>query len=72
MGKPEEAFSISLNAKDNLFVNDALSIDDLTLSTLQIVFQRIDRCKHRFSFFNFLGFNLYILSPNLFFKVNQS
>jgi hypothetical protein len=45
MGKSDEAFSVSLNAKDHLFSNDSLLIDDLTLSTLQIVFQRLDRCK---------------------------
>ncbi|XP_045820585.1 N-terminal acetyltransferase B complex auxiliary subunit NAA25 [Trifolium pratense] len=43
MGKSDEAFSVSLNAKDHLFSNDSLLIDDLTLSTLQIVFQRLDR-----------------------------
>ncbi|CAK8566015.1 unnamed protein product [Lathyrus sativus] len=43
MGKPEDAFSASLNAKEHLFSNDSLLIDDLTLSTLQIVFQRLDR-----------------------------
>ncbi|XP_049406545.1 N-terminal acetyltransferase B complex auxiliary subunit NAA25 isoform X2 [Solanum stenotomum] len=42
MGKSEEAFSVSLNAKDLLYTNDSLLIDDLTLSTLQIVFQRLD------------------------------
>jgi N-terminal acetyltransferase B complex non-catalytic subunit len=43
MGKSDEAFSVSFNAKDHLFSNDSLLIDDLTLSTLQIVFQRLDR-----------------------------
>jgi N-terminal acetyltransferase B complex non-catalytic subunit len=46
MGKSDEAFSVSLNAKDHLFSNDSLLIDDLTLSTLQIVFQRLDRCQY--------------------------
>ncbi|KAF8402561.1 hypothetical protein HHK36_010647 [Tetracentron sinense] len=43
MGKPDEALSVCLNAKDKLYANDAVQIDDLTLSTLQIVFQRLDR-----------------------------
>ncbi|WOL16310.1 hypothetical protein Cni_G25097 [Canna indica] len=43
MGKPEEALSICLEAKDLLFSDNALHIDDLTLSTLQIVFHRLDR-----------------------------
>lgn len=42
MGKADEALSISLNAKELLLSNDAVLIDDLTLSTLQIVFQRLD------------------------------
>ncbi|KAK7305478.1 hypothetical protein VNO77_43384 [Canavalia gladiata] len=42
MGKPDEAFSVSLNAKELLYSNDSLLMDDLTLSTLQIVFQRLD------------------------------
>ncbi|XP_065881185.1 N-terminal acetyltransferase B complex auxiliary subunit NAA25 [Euphorbia lathyris] len=42
MGKSDEALSICLNAKDLLYKNDAMLIDDLTLSTLQIVFQRLD------------------------------
>lgn len=37
MGKPDEALPLCLNAKD------ASPVDDLTLSTLQIVFQRLDR-----------------------------
>lgn len=48
MGKPDDAFSVSLNAKEHLFSNDSLLIDDLTLSTLQIVFQRLDRRQYRF------------------------
>nr|XP_009599787.1 N-terminal acetyltransferase B complex auxiliary subunit NAA25 isoform X2 [Nicotiana tomentosiformis] len=42
MGKAEEAFSVCLNAKELLYTNDSVLIDDLTLSTLQIVFQRLD------------------------------
>ncbi|XP_047147821.1 N-terminal acetyltransferase B complex auxiliary subunit NAA25 [Vigna umbellata] len=42
MGKPDEAFSVALNAKELLYANDSLLMDDLTLSTLQIVFQRLD------------------------------
>ncbi|KAI8015438.1 N-terminal acetyltransferase B complex auxiliary subunit NAA25, partial [Camellia lanceoleosa] len=41
MGKSDEALSVCLNAKELLYKND--SIDDLTLSTLQIVFQRLDQ-----------------------------
>lgn len=43
MGKPEEALSICLEAKELLHKNVTLLMDDLTLSTLQIVFQRLDR-----------------------------
>ncbi|XP_075519696.1 N-terminal acetyltransferase B complex auxiliary subunit NAA25-like isoform X1 [Primulina tabacum] len=43
MGKNEEALSVCLNAKGILLSNDSSNvIDDLTLSTLQIVFQRLD------------------------------
>ncbi|KAI7742863.1 hypothetical protein M8C21_027876 [Ambrosia artemisiifolia] len=42
MGKMEEALSVCINAKDLLHKNDSFLIDDLTLSTLQIVFQRLD------------------------------
>ncbi|KAG4920523.1 hypothetical protein AAZX31_18G056400 [Glycine max] len=42
MGKPDEALSVALNAKELLYANDSLLMDDLTLSTLQIVFQRLD------------------------------
>ncbi|KAK9065965.1 hypothetical protein SSX86_015367 [Deinandra increscens subsp. villosa] len=42
MGKMEEALSVCINAKDLLYKNDTFLIDDLTLSTLQIVFQRLD------------------------------
>lgn len=44
MGKPDEALSVCLNAKEHLYSDEAVQIDDLTLSTLQIVFQRLDRC----------------------------
>ncbi|KAK6935668.1 N-acetyltransferase B complex, non-catalytic subunit [Dillenia turbinata] len=43
MGKLEEALSVCLDAKEQLYNNDSVLIDDLTLSTLQIVFQRLDR-----------------------------
>ncbi|XP_010257019.1 PREDICTED: phagocyte signaling-impaired protein isoform X2 [Nelumbo nucifera] len=43
MGKPDEALSICLNAKEQLYCDNVVHIDDLTLSTLQIVFQRLDR-----------------------------
>ncbi|KAL0370729.1 UNVERIFIED_CONTAM: N-terminal acetyltransferase B complex auxiliary subunit NAA25 [Sesamum angustifolium] len=43
MGKNEEALSVCLNAKEILCTNDSnVFVDDLTLSTLQIVFQRLD------------------------------
>ncbi|GLU02595.1 hypothetical protein SLE2022_198400 [Rubroshorea leprosula] len=42
MGKSDEALSICLNAKELLNKNDSVLMDDLTLSTLQIVFQRLD------------------------------
>ncbi|CAK9164142.1 unnamed protein product [Ilex paraguariensis] len=42
MGKADEALSVCLNAKELLYSNDSILIDDLTLSTLQIVFQRLD------------------------------
>ncbi|KAK7289895.1 hypothetical protein RIF29_03918 [Crotalaria pallida] len=42
MGRLEEALSVSLNAKELLYANDSLLMDDLTLSTLQLVFQRLD------------------------------
>ncbi|OIV89029.1 hypothetical protein TanjilG_24099 [Lupinus angustifolius] len=42
MGKPEESLSVSLKAKELLYANDSLLMDDLTLSTLQLVFQRLD------------------------------
>lgn len=43
MGKLEEALSICLEAKELLHKNATLLLDDLTLSTMQIVFQRLDR-----------------------------
>ncbi|KAL9412617.1 hypothetical protein AB3S75_041291 [Citrus x aurantiifolia] len=43
MGKFDESLSVSLQAKDLLYQNDSTLMDDLTLSTLQIVFQRLDR-----------------------------
>ncbi|KAJ9565188.1 hypothetical protein OSB04_001154, partial [Centaurea solstitialis] len=46
MGKLEEALSVCINAKELLYKNDSLLIDDLTLSTLQIVFQRLDHRYH--------------------------
>ncbi|KDP45753.1 hypothetical protein JCGZ_17360 [Jatropha curcas] len=42
MGKSDEALSICLNSKELLYKNDSMLMDDLTLSTLQIVFQRLD------------------------------
>lgn len=42
MGKPDEALALCLNAKEQLSSADAIYVDDLTLSTLQIVFQRLD------------------------------
>lgn len=45
MGKNEEALTVCLNAKEILCTNDSnVFVDDLTLSTLQIVFQRLDHC----------------------------
>nr|CAD1839857.1 unnamed protein product [Ananas comosus var. bracteatus] len=43
MGKPDEALSVCSNAMELLFSDNVVHIDDLTLSTLQIVFQRLDR-----------------------------
>ncbi|KAL6563581.1 hypothetical protein OROGR_002540 [Orobanche gracilis] len=43
MGKNEEALTISVTAKEILCTSDSIVfVDDLTLSTLQIVFQRLD------------------------------
>ncbi|KAF8018754.1 hypothetical protein BT93_H3607 [Corymbia citriodora subsp. variegata] len=41
MGKPDEALAICSSAKELLHSNDSALMDDLTLSTLQIVFQRL-------------------------------
>ncbi|TVU18876.1 hypothetical protein EJB05_34993 [Eragrostis curvula] len=43
MGKPDEALSVSLDAKERLYSDNIFHFDDLTLSTLQIVFQRLER-----------------------------
>lgn len=48
MGKCDDSLSVSLQAKDLLHQNDSTLMDDLTLSTLQIVFQRLDRCSYLF------------------------
>lgn len=45
MGKPDEALSVCLDAKELLYNDDLALMDDLTLSTLQIVLQRLDHCK---------------------------
>lgn len=45
MGKPDEAFSACLNAKELLYSDDSAIMDDLTLSTLQIAFERLNHCK---------------------------
>ncbi|KAM7256557.1 hypothetical protein ACFE04_012298 [Oxalis oulophora] len=45
MGKSDEALSVCLIAKDCLYKSDSMLMDDLTLSTLQIVFQRLHHCK---------------------------
>ncbi|CAH8358709.1 unnamed protein product [Eruca vesicaria subsp. sativa] len=42
MGKPDEALTVCLDAKELLYKDDSSLMDDLTLSTLQIVFQRLD------------------------------
>lgn len=63
MGKPDEALSVCLNAKDLLYSDNVVHIDDLTLSTLQIVFQRLDRCLSTFLFsfkFHYLVLATYI------------
>lgn len=46
MGKADEALSVCLSAKELLYTNDSVLMDDLTLSTLQIVFQRLDHCQY--------------------------
>ncbi|CAN6469786.1 unnamed protein product [Victoria cruziana] len=43
MGKMDEALSLCRNAKDLLYRDESAQIDDLTLSTLQIVLQRLDQ-----------------------------
>ncbi|KAH9624384.1 hypothetical protein KSS87_011895 [Heliosperma pusillum] len=43
MGKPEESLSVCLEANHLLLNNLSFLMDDLTLSTLQIVFQRLHR-----------------------------
>lgn len=48
MGKAEEALSVCLSAKELLYTNDSFLMDDLTLSTLQIVFQRLDHRQYKF------------------------
>lgn len=40
----DEALSLCRNAKDLLYRDESAQIDDLTLSTLQIVLQRLDQC----------------------------
>ncbi|ESQ42535.1 hypothetical protein EUTSA_v10012545mg [Eutrema salsugineum] len=42
MGKTDEALSVCLDAKEFLYKDDSSLMDDLTLSTLQIVLQRLD------------------------------
>ncbi|XP_019088441.1 PREDICTED: phagocyte signaling-impaired protein isoform X1 [Camelina sativa] len=42
MGKQDEALSVCLDAKELLYKDDLALMDDLTLSTLQIVLQRLD------------------------------
>lgn len=45
MGKPDEALSACLNAKELLYSDDSALMDDLTLSTLQIAFERLNHRK---------------------------
>ncbi|KFK27373.1 hypothetical protein AALP_AA8G374400 [Arabis alpina] len=42
MGKTNEALTVCLDAKELLYKDDSSLMDDLTLSTLQIVLQRLD------------------------------
>nr|XP_029120209.1 N-terminal acetyltransferase B complex auxiliary subunit NAA25 [Elaeis guineensis] len=42
MGKPDEALSVCLNAKELLHSDNVVHTDDLTLSTLQIVFHQLN------------------------------
>lgn len=59
MGKPDEALSVCLSAKELLQSNDSVLMDELTLSTLQIVFQRLDHCQCIFTFrFSFVFISL--------------
>lgn len=53
MGKGEEALSACLEAKELLHSDTGPFLDDLTLSTLQIVLQRLDRCMglYHYAFF---------------------
>uniref|UniRef100_A0A0V0HBK5 Putative ovule protein n=1 Tax=Solanum chacoense TaxID=4108 RepID=A0A0V0HBK5_SOLCH len=41
-----KAFSVCLNAKKLFLSNYSVLIDDITLSTLQIVIQRLDHCQY--------------------------
>lgn len=50
MGKGEEALSSCLEAKNLLHSDSGPFLDDLTLSTLQIVLQRLDRCMGLYHF----------------------
>ena len=62
MGKSDEALSVCLSAKELLYTNDSVLMDELTLSTLQIVFQRLDHCQCIFTFlFLFLIFGHLII-----------
>jgi hypothetical protein len=58
MGKPDEALNVSLDAKERLYSDNIFHFDDLTLSTLQIVFQRLERCM--FGPFHWLFLNIVI------------
>lgn len=68
MGKCDESLSVSLQAKDLLYQNDSTLMDDLTLSTLQIVFQRLDRCSYLFVsyYYYFYFFGVVALMSNKF------
>lgn len=54
MGKPDEALSACLNAKELLYSDDSALMDDLTLSTLQIAFERLNhrKCTHVFEMYS--------------------
>ena len=70
MGKSEEALSLCLEATELLHKNVTLLMDDLTLSTLQIVFQRLGRCKFGINcYFNIYSYYLFI--SNLFLSVDS-